>query len=290
MGISSQAPEETWEKVQRLLNGEFIVEDSMNLSKVYKNLSKHELRSAVIGMILGDASIQLRYGKSRIQMGHSPKVEDYIQVKKYVLEQIPGMWCHYKHTPHVNRKIGKTYPTIKVWTKTHQFLTKIRDRMYKPNKIVTRGVLSSLTPLGLAMWYMDDGHLSLHHNVKRYVTDSNIPSERSISTRPIILNTHGFTEEENEVIKDYFKDFWDIECKVKPERTRGLFCIYMNTTNARKFVDIVRPYVLCVPSMHHKIDFRYTKNSPELLKYNIEYWTMKNEHECVTSQVSEMVI
>lgn len=255
----------------------------MSPSKLYKNLSRHELRSAVIGMTLGDTNLQKHGINARMHMAHSPSVEDYVLLKKYVVQQVPGLWLRYKPVIHQNRKLKKAYPQLRVWSKTHPFLTKIRDRFYRPTKQINKGILESLTPLGLAFWYMDDGHLSLHYNVKRYTTDEDRkPSERSLSSRPLILNTHSFSFEENEVIVQWLLSRWGIESRVK--KSKGYF-VYMNTKNAKKFVDIIRPYVLPVASMHHKLDFKYKTDSPELLRFNIEYWTTKEGHECATPYI-----
>ena len=278
MGISSQAPEETWEKVQRLPDGEVLVEGSMSPSKLYEKLNRHELRSAVIGMTLGDANIQMRATNARMQMAHSPLVRDYVEIKGIILRQIPGLKFSAKDVIHVNRKLNKEYPQIRVWTSGHPFITHMRQRIYRPTKHLNKGLLESLTPLGLAIWYMDDGHLGIHHNVKRYVTDTDrSTSERSISSRSLILCSHSFSVEENVVIRDWLQSRWGIDSRVK--NSKG-FRIFMNTENARKFVDIVRPYVLAVPSMHHKINFKYKNTSPELLRFNIDYWTKEEGHEC----------
>lgn len=288
MGISSQALRETSEKVQRLPDGLSLVEDSMNPSKLYEKLNRHELRSAVIGMVLGDSNLQMRAKNARMQMAHSPLVRDYVELKGMILRQIPGMKYSFSDVIHKNRKLGKEYPQIRVWTSSHPLLTKIRDRIYRPKKKLTKGILSSLTPLGLSLWYMDDGHLSLHHNVKRYTTDGERSvQERSISSRPLILSTHSFSKEENEMICYWLKHKWEIDARVKT--SKGHF-VYMNTKNARKFVDVVRSYVLAVPSMHHKINFKYKTDDPELLRFNIDHWIKEEGHERTAPQVGDDIV
>lgn len=260
----------------------------MNPSKIYLKLARHELRSAVIGMTLGDSNLQMHGRNARMQIGHSPRLWDYVNLKGIILRQIPGLKYAAKDVVHVNNRVGKRYPAIKVWTTCHPFLTKIRDRIYRPTKQLTKGLLESLTPLGLALWFMDDGHLSLHYNVKRYKTDQDrIPAERSISTRPLVMNTHSFSEQENEVVCDWLRSRWGVAARVK--KSKGFF-VYMNTENARKFIDIVRPFVLPVPSMHYKINFKYKNASPELLRFNIEYWTTEEGHECAAPQVGDDIV
>jgi len=255
----------------------------MNPSKLYQKLSRHELRSALLGMVLGDASLQMRATNARLNMAHKPSVEDYAQLKRYILQQVPGVWVKYKVVQHQNRKLGKVYPSLRIWSGVHPFFTKMRNRLYAPHKRINRGILASLTDLGFALWFMDDGHLSLHHNVRRYETDEGTSaSDRSICSRNYILNTHSFSREENEMIVEWMEARWNIKARVKEERRGKTFYVFLNTTNARRLADVVRPYVLPVPSMHYKIDFRYTEKSSALLRYNGGRARVRGIHSCST--------
>jgi hypothetical protein len=148
----------------------------------------------------------------------------------------------------------------------------LEQRVYGSAKQIDKELLNELTALGLALWYMDDGHLSLHHNAARFKPDkTRIRRERSIGARNIILSTHAFSDKENRVICEWLKTQWGIDARVKKSKGR-YFYVYMNTENARKFVDIVRPFVLGVPSMRYKLDFRYKDPPSELERFNIEYW------------------
>lgn len=230
-------------------------------------------------MILGDSNIQMRATNARMQLAHAPKSEDYVAIKATVLGQVPGVTLKYTHVIHKNRKLNKEYPQIRCWSNGHPYFTKMYTKFYTPKKKVTKDILSSLTPMGLAFWYMDDGHLSLKHNVVRSVKDIGTkPQERSISSRTIYLNTQGFSYEEHEAIVLWLKQTYDIDARIKSSKKKN-WMIFMNTGNARKFVDIVRPYVLGVPSMWYKIDFKYVNGDPALLKYNIDYWTTEQGHE-----------
>ena len=269
----------------------------MSLPAVYRNLSRHEIRGAILGTLMGDSSIQMHGRNGRLQMGHSPKVEDYVVLKGEILKQVPGVSFSYGQYTNTDKRTGKVYPYVQARTTTHPLFTKMRERMYRPNKRINKGILESLTPLGIALWFMDDGHLSIAYNRPRYATDvGKAPSERSIQARNINLATHGFTEEENHLICRWLKERFDIDARVK--NSKGFF-IFMNTTNARKFVDIVRPYVLPVVSMRYKIDFRYSpKHSPGLLKYNVSYWIDANgdivareeEHERIGSGMWDFIV
>ena len=248
------------------------------MKNIYTNLNQKELRSAVIGMTLGDSNIQLHGLNARIQIAHTSRFRDYMNIKSTILCQIPGLKCSITDAIQKNRKLDKEYLTIRLRTSTHPFLTEIRQRMYQPTKHINEGLLKEITPLGLALWYMDDGHLALHYNVARSVADlSRTRQERSIGARNIKLNTQSFNKEENEFICKWMKLQWEIDAKIKEEKK--MFLVYLNTKNARKFVDIVRPYVFGVPSMWYKIDFKYKRVTQELMRFNIEHLHKHTEKE-----------
>ena len=206
--------------------------DSKNLTKIFEDLSSRELKSVMLAMAIGDANFGVKNDciNAFLQVAHSPKVRDYVEVKRLILSQVPGIRCYVGDYLQKNRKLGKVYPTIRLSTNSHQNVTKIWKRVYRPKKSVNEGVLNSLTPLGLAIWYMDDGHLSIQHNVKRYITDiDRFPAERSISSRPIIFNTHKFSYDENCLIAEWLTTRWGVQSRVKPDRKRNLFFVYANT-------------------------------------------------------------
>ena len=102
-----------------------------------------------------------------------------------------------------------------------------------------------LTPLSLAVWWMDDGCLSIYKpKGERYGK----------------LCTHSFTLRENELIKKYFSVVWNIECKIKIEKQKYYF-IRFNATEMKKLINIIYPYVLEIPSMVYKIDMQYVNKT-----------------------------
>lgn len=222
-------------------------------------------------MVLGDFNLQIHGTNARLQTAHSPTVRDYVSIKGVILRQIPGLGFSAKDVIHQNRKLDRSYPQIRVRTTTHPFLTELRKEMYDAHKRVTPELLAKLTPIGLALWYMDDGNLELHHNKVRFRTDVyKVRRERSIGGRYIRLSTHSFSWAENEIICAWLCSRWGIVAQTKP--SKGLFFVRMNTANAQKFVDLVRPFILEIPSMYHKIDFQYKRPSLERQRFNIGYW------------------
>jgi hypothetical protein len=162
-------------------------------------LSAKELRSALIGMVLGDSYIGFtpRGKYPRLSISHSPKQEEYADYCIELLKNIPNIKVNKK----LRNKIvkNKSYPIIEIWTNNNKFLNHIYNCLYKKGiKTVTRHQLDRLTPLGLALWYMDDGSRCF-----RYRNNKTL-----ISNRAIKLCTHGFSLEENQIIQQYFKEKW----------------------------------------------------------------------------------
>lgn len=101
-----------------------------------------------------------------------------------------------------------------------------------------RKLLNQLNPLHLAILYMDDGGLSQKKK------------DGVVVANDLILNTHT-TRENNQVLIDYFYEVWGI--KFTQVLNRGKYRLRCGTKEARKFLEIVRPYVSLIPSMSHKL-------------------------------------
>jgi hypothetical protein len=111
-------------------------------------------------------------------------------------------------------------------------------------KRFSRQILNYLTPLGIAIWYMDDGSLSLK---KR---------EGKVHGREIHLNTYCSLEEAR-IIQVYFEEVWDVAWTIVPNK--GLFRLRMGSNEAKKLFKIIEPNV--VPMMKYKTDLGYKSNT-----------------------------
>jgi hypothetical protein len=113
-----------------------------------------ELKGAVIGMLMGDAGLSKDRKNAHLFIGHSQKQNDYALWKKEILEELTSVSVWYGET----KANGKTYPVMRVWTKSHPFYTGLRNRMYFANrKTFDLHCLKRLTDLGLLIWFLDDG-------------------------------------------------------------------------------------------------------------------------------------
>lgn len=189
-------------------------------------------RETLLYMLLGDGTIHNKNGYFSTR--HSIKQKDYIEWKYNLLKL---MNFNLSELYFVS---NNSYGAYEFRTKTYKFLKLYRKVLYPNGKkiISNRKLLNKLNPLGIAIWYMDDGGLA------------QCKKNGKIIGNQLILNTH-LSKIENQIIIDYFKEVWNINfTQVKNKNQYRLRC---GLKEARKFVDIVKPYVTQIPSMAHKI-------------------------------------
>ena len=200
------------------------------------------VKQVVLGGLLGDAHIRQKEwnGKkcnAHLMITHSSQQEEYLRWKNDLLGPYKG---NVRYT-------GRQQYTVT--TKSHPHMNTFMELVGKP-KQVTRKWLNQLDPLGLAVWYMDDGSLSIEYYRRE-------DGEYGIRRRRLLLCTDGFSEKEHWIMQQYFKVVWGIDVAIHRYKSskdqRYLYRLSMNYTEAQKFVAIIEPYI--VDSMKYKIDF-----------------------------------
>jgi hypothetical protein len=196
-----------------------------------------ENRNIVLYMTIGDGYISKN---GYLVYAHSEKQKDYAEWKRKLLIKSGFKTTElYEKNTKLN---GNLYKGFEVRTLTYDFIKLYRKIFYTNKKnIANRKILNRLNPLGLAIWYMDDGGLS---QKKR----NNI-----VVANDLMLNTY-LTKEENQVIIDYFKEIWDIS--FNQYKSKGKYRLSCGTKEAVKFLKIVYEYVKEIPSMQHKLNIK----------------------------------
>ena len=200
-----------------------------------------ESRNLLIALLLGDGTIQ---NNNVFKLAHCEQQLDYLEWKIKQLNNAGIRNCGMKtYTSSCGYNKGKTvyYTQLNIIP----FIKVLRRVFYKPTKkIGNRKLLNRLDAKGVAIWYMDDGHINIR---------------KDKDGRPIgfyIKIATCLPKDELQVIIDYFKEIWDVSFYMfhegKKEDSYSLCC---GTKEGLKFVEIVKPYVLQVPSMIHKITY-----------------------------------
>ena len=138
------------------------------------------------GSLLGDASISQKYKSSTYEYSitHGPKQIEYLRWKHQQLWELK---------PQKIAPSGDKWGCQRFGISHHPYIEQLYKEYYFPKKQITIDLLYQLDNLALALWFMDDGNAYSHG---------------------YSLATCSFTLEENYLIKDYFKQNYNIKVKV----------------------------------------------------------------------------
>lgn len=213
--------------------------------KISKKISK-EQKSLLIGLLLGDGTIT-NHPDFRIM--HSEKQKAYIEWKIKLLDEYKiknsGLKV-YKSTSGYNK--GQNVLAVRL--STNATIKALRRTVYTPKKTITRRLLNWLNPLGVAIWYMDDGCINVNTSKQR----SSIQHTIKIATC--------VDEPTVEIIINYFNEVWGI--KFRKFKEKEFYSIASSTEeDCSKFIKIIKPYI--IPEFLYKIRKNFTKE--EFIEY-----------------------
>ena len=209
-----------------------------------------ESRNLLIGMLLGDGTIS---NNNVFKIAHSESQKEYLEWKVKQLKDAGIRNNRIKS--YIKIKGYKTgVPVYYTQLNIIPFIKVLRKVFYKEKKILgNRKLLNRLDAKGIAIWYMDDGHI----NIRKTKDGRPMGFYIKISTCE--------PKQEVQTIIDFFKEQWDINFYMfhegKKEDSYSLCC---GTKEGLKFIDIVKPYVSQVPSMIHKITYDLSQRKRNL--------------------------
>ena len=199
-----------------------------------------ESRNLLIGMLLGDGTIS---NNNVFKIAHSESQKDYLEWK---VKQLKEAGIRNNGIKSYIKTVGYATGATVYYTQLNiiHFIKVLRRIIYKNKKVLgNRKLLNRLDAKGIAIWYMDDGHINIRKDKGRpcgfYIKISTCEPKQEVQT-----------------IIDFFKEQWNINFYMfhegKKENSYSLCC---GTKEGLKFIDIVKPYVSQVPSMIHKITY-----------------------------------
>lgn len=208
-----------------------------------------ESRNLLIGMLLGDGTISNNYV---FKLAHAENQKDYLEWKIKQLNNCGirnnGIKSYIK-TIDYNSGVPVYYTQLNIIP----FIKVLRRVCYKGKKIIgNRKLLNRLSAREIAIWYMDDGHINIRKSNGRpcgfYIKISTCEPKEEVQT---IIN--------------YFKEVWDINFYMFHEgHKENSYSLCCGTKEGLKFIELVKPYVLQVPSMIHKITYDLTQRRRSL--------------------------
>ena len=179
-------------------------------------------RDIVIGTILGDGCIVLRYVNGILKIKQSERYKEYV------------LWL-YGNLKDLCISLPKQRKDNKQWyfdTRSIQELTNFRYLFYPDGKkIIPKNISDLLTsPLSLAIWYMDDG--TLDYRPKDHFA--------------FYLATHCFSVKDTYQLVKTLRENFGVESTVFNNLIRGkrYSRIYIGTKGRERFLHLVKPYIL----------------------------------------------
>lgn len=200
-----------------------------------------ESRNLLIALLLGDGTI---CSNNVFKLAHAEQQKDYLEWKIKQLNDAGirnnGLKTYIK-TCGYNIGVNVYYTQLNIIP----FIKVLRRVFYKPKKVLgNRKLLNRLDARGIAIWYMDDGHINIR---------------KDKDGRPMgfyIKIATCLPKDELQVIIDYFKEVWDVSFYMFHEgKKEDSFSLCCGTKEGLKFINIIKKYVLQVPSMVHKIQY-----------------------------------
>lgn len=207
----------------------------------------------LLGMIAGDAYVNVR---EKLQSGKYPYISSEMRVLHSTQQRA---YCEFK-CELVNKLLGRNV-TVKLvangpggryqaaaFTVSHPYFKLMKSWAYPGGvKTFNQVMLDHMTPEGVALWYMDDGHARRNYN-----NDGRVSSVATDIATCCPLP-------EAELICEWFGGVHKI--KMKPKRDGKFWSVQANTENSRLFAHLVQPYV--VPPMLYKLAHVADLNSHE---------------------------
>jgi recombination protein RecA len=198
-------------------------------------LSDQQLQ-VVLGGLMGDAhlapNLHDRHGV-RFRMGHGDKQVDYLDWKASLFGNIG-------QSRHVNAK-GAAFVDLSPLPE----LAELGEVVYwgDGKKHLTDDYLKSLSPLALAVWFMDDGSFTER--------PLGLQERTAAGSGQVEFCVEAMSEASRIRLAKYLCDVHGVDCKLSIRGAAEQAVLTMTTAGSSRFLELVAPYVH--PSMDYKL-------------------------------------
>jgi recombination protein RecA len=214
--------------------GELIPGDRVMVAEK-QHLGEQQLQ-LVLGSLMGDGNLSPnRRGRSgtRFRMGHGAKQAAYLDWKVSLLENIS---C--ARTTNAKGSVFADFTPLPE-------LSELHDAVYfgDGQKHLSWDYLKSLTPLALAVWYMDDGGFTLR--------SKGVQERTAGGTGRVEICVEAMSLGSRDRLLCYLRDTYGLDVKLEYRGARKVSVLRFSTSASEKFQKLVAPYVH--PSMEYKL-------------------------------------
>lgn len=198
----------------------------------------------LIGGLLGDTWIGYSRSSKNALGSFTHKIEhsEYVDFKYNLLKRLCFLpVVHNKH----DKRTGRFYQQKFCKIATNPLLNDIASKFYiNKKKTVDISYLEKLTPLGIAIWFMDDGSKTI--DSYKFSTDC-------------------FSEEDRNILANILRKF-NLECTTPQNKT-----IYIKKESKDNFTNLIKDYVpLCMKyKLHDLSSLKSVKRGNSIVKWTI---------------------
>lgn len=198
-------------------------------------------KEIIFGSILGDGSLKLHkpYKNARFSFKHSVKQRDYFLWKAKELEEISSeknIW--------EQKNDGFGLDKIRFQSRALEELTDLYKLTHRKNKLVIkRKWLNKMSPLSLAVWWMDDGSIIANGRKGGICTDS-------------------FDLESQKLLANYLKKVWKVQVSINPitrnykSDVKKYYRLWISSSEElKKFLRIILPHIKIESMLYKAIIF-----------------------------------
>lgn len=196
------------------------------------SIDKKQLSKLLYYFFTFDGGVYYSGNNARLVLNMRTENTDYIDWVADTLRELTST------TRHDVIQRGNRKPLTSLVSRTHPFLTRIRDRIYVDNKkVLDPHVLKLLDAEALAIIFMADGGTAVDNRWKQPYASIN-------------LHTKGFSYFDNLALSKRIYEVTGIRTTVN--RHGKYFFIRIKSKDIQLFIDTVKPFVL--PSFFYKLE------------------------------------
>ena len=185
----------------------------------------HWQRSVLVGTLLGDGCLAKHGRWHRLHVKHKAAHRGLAEFKRQAFGEFVSMALH----EFDQVLAGRRYPSVQFATRAHPELTVWHERFYRDGrKIVPAEIGRWMTPMALAVWFMDDG---------------------AADHRGVTFQTHGFEVGEVQLLRTVLGERFDLAASLR--RNKGRWVLYVPASSMGRLREHIGSLIL--PELRYKM-------------------------------------
>ena len=206
---------------------------SNEIENYKKTLQLSELqRQVLVGTLLGDGCLETQNkGRTyRLKIEHAVSQKDYVDWKY----QLFKAFTLSKPRLHKRMSYGLVRENYCFSTISHGSLRFYGQQFYADGqKVMPRMISKMLTPLALAVWFMDDGSI------------------KSSQHKALVIHSQSFNKQDLLKIIEVLEKKYEVKSALRKRKDGNGYVLYLLSETINNFIGLVKKYIL--PTMKYKL-------------------------------------